>query len=145
MNEIWKPCIDDDGTRLTSRYGEYYVSNLGRVMSTNGKPKILTPQTNYLGYKYMNLTIDGKNVKPKLHRLVALAFLPNPENKTDVNHIDRDKSNNRLDNLEWTTHKENMRHSYDDIFSAHVVGSMKYRAHQKTLARKTSHIKIPNS
>lgn len=70
------------------------------------------------GYIYVNL-LEGKSCNWKLkrtaiHRLLAIAFIPNPENKPWVNHIDKNRSNNNLDNLEWSTISENIQHSYDN-------------------------------
>jgi len=101
--------------------GMYQVSNLARVKSverlrSNGSGMQLQPekikdiQTHINGYKYVNLSKCGKNYTHRIHRLVATAFIPNTENKTDVNHIDTDKSNNLPHNLEWSTKKENTQH-----------------------------------
>lgn len=65
-----------------------------------------------LGYVRVWLTVDGKRMTIGLHRLLALKYIPNPDNKPDVNHIDGNKLNNSLDNLEWATRSENIRHSY---------------------------------
>ncbi|MDV4829909.1 NUMOD4 motif-containing HNH endonuclease [Enterococcus faecium] len=93
---------------------EYEVSNCGRVRSLNymrtKQAKELTPVKDGMGYLFVNLYKNGKNRGFKIHRLVAQAFIPNPENKPQVNHIDEDKTNNCAENLEWCTAKENMNH-----------------------------------
>lgn len=92
-------------------FPDYEVSNLGRVCSFKGKyPRIMKPRNNQWGYPYVTLCHDGKHVMKRVHRLVAEAFVPNPENKPEVNHIDEDKSNNIVDNLERVTRKENCNH-----------------------------------
>lgn len=66
------------------------------------------------GYMKVNLyDVDGKCKKKYVHRLVAIAFIPNPNNYSEVNHIDCDKTNNHVDNLEWCSRKTNLKHSYE--------------------------------
>lgn len=64
------------------------------------------------GYERVSLWIDGKQYKESIHRLVAQVFIPNPDNKPQVNHIDGNKLNNNVSNLEWCTREENMQHAY---------------------------------
>lgn len=102
INEIWKPVKD---------YPNYQISNLGRVKSLNynrsGEEKILKSCTNDYGYYQVSLSRNGKNKTCKIHRLVAEAFIPNPNNLPQVNHKDEDKNNNTPNNLEWCTAKYN--------------------------------------
>lgn len=119
--EIWKDIAGYEGL--------YQVSNFGRVKSLprtvtytricNNKEqnvishhsgRIMSLPTNGAGYIHVPIT-RGKNMQ--VHRLVAEAFIPNPENKPFVNHIDGNKTNNRVDNLEWVTNRENQRHAID--------------------------------
>ena len=83
--------------------GLYQVSNLGRIRKEN---KIISPWTQ-LGYKIVVLWKNKKCKKFRVHRLVAEAFILNPNNYTQVNHKDEDKSNNSVENLEWCTQKYN--------------------------------------
>ena len=99
--------------------GFYQVSNLGRVRSLerdvyfpNGtihriKEKILVPVLDNKGYQFVGLHKNGKRKDMKVHRLVAMAFIPNPENKPMVNHKDENPLNNCVDNLEWCTAQYN--------------------------------------
>lgn len=87
--------------------GKYEVSDLGRVRSLNylrkGKAKLLKQQLDKHGYKRVRLYKDGKAKTLLVHRLVTIAFLPNPNNLPMVNHKDENKTNNNVDNLEWCT------------------------------------------
>lgn len=99
-------------------YNQYQVSNYGRVKTTANsatrKERILKPYKMAKGYLYVDLWINGKHKKHRIHKLVAIAFIPNPENKNEINHIDGNKENNHISNLEWCTHKENIKHSMDN-------------------------------
>ena len=115
--EIWKTAVYDGEV-----YDNYQVSNWGRIMSLNyrntGKAELMNPGTNTDGYFKVNLRKNGKRKMCYVHRLVAQTFLPNPENKPEVNHIDEDKTNNKVDNLEWKWHKDNINHGTHNERSA---------------------------
>lgn len=103
MKEIWKDVAGYEGL--------YQVSNLGRVKSVKGvSERILKGGNDCHGYLCLNLWKNNQRIMFKIHRLVAQAFIPNPENKPQVNHIDEDKTNNVDSNLEWCTAKENNNH-----------------------------------
>ena len=111
MIEEWRPVVGYEGL--------YEVSNTGQIRSfdryvkySNGrihlhKGKVLSPIKDKDGYLQVNLCYNGKIHQIKVHRIVAQAFIPNPNNLPQVNHKDEDKTNNSVDNLEWCTVKYN--------------------------------------
>lgn len=104
MEEVWRDIKDYEGL--------YQISSLGRVKSFKGKTsKIMIGNTNNRGYYLVGLRKDGKRKMFLRHRLVAQAFIPNPNNLPQVNHIDGNKSNNTLKNLEWVNQSENEKHA----------------------------------
>ena len=96
--------------------GLYMVSNMGRVLSvgkkSNHNNSIILKDSNMLGYRVVSLRKHNTAKIYKVHRLVAQAFIDNPLDKKQVNHIDGDKTNNVVTNLEWATAKENTRHAF---------------------------------
>lgn len=97
MEEIWKQISGFEG---------YTVSNLGNVKGKKGW--ILKPTQCKLGYKSVSLyTTKTEFINKRISRLVALAFIPNPENKPDVDHISRNVEDNSVENLRWATKSEN--------------------------------------
>lgn len=116
MEELWE---DIDGWA-----GKYQISNLGRVKTLNykrtKKEKIMTGITDIRGYKCISFREGGAGSKQRhflIHRLVAKKFVPNPDNKPFVNHIDGDRGNNAATNLEWVTRSEN------EIHKIYVLGN----------------------
>jgi len=91
----------------------YLISEEGTVYSSYSN-KALKPISDGRGYLAVTLWIDGASEKYKIHRLVAQVFCSNPDNLTEVNHIDGCKTNNRYTNLEWVTHSQNMKHALEN-------------------------------
>ena len=112
--EIWRPVVGYEGFYIVSSFGN--VVSLGRVVvKRNGvtEKKHATPLRPHLagkGYLYVNLYNNGKGRQCTVHRLVAIAFL-GPSDGLHVNHKDLNKTNNRLENLEWVTRSENAQHA----------------------------------
>ena len=101
-----------DGFIESPIFGErYLVNEHGDVYSKYSK-KIISKRLDRYGYLRCNLYFKGDYKTPTIHRLVAMAFIPNPDNKPQVNHIDGDKLNNHVSNLEWVTNEENISHGY---------------------------------
>lgn len=103
MEEIWKD--------IKGYEGKYQVSNLGNVKSLNynntGKERILIPGKQTSGYLCVVLSKNGIHKTFTIHRLIAQTFINNTQNLPEVNHIDEDKTNNRVDNLDWCTAEYN--------------------------------------
>lgn len=148
--EIWKDIAGYEGL--------YQVSDLGRVKSLdricwNGKvnfvrkSKIIKDFKNKKGYHTVSLN-KGKSPKSYyLHRLVAIAFIPNPENKPEVNHKKGNKSDNRVCAIEWSTYSENNQHSYDVGLKKKPKGILSLRAkftESQVLAIRRLHRIYPN-
>lgn len=117
MEEQWKAIVIEKNGIVYDFTGLYEVSNLGRVRSLNYKRtdriEILKQAKNQKGYLRVCLRNGGKNVDFLVHRLVATVFIDNQNNLPQVNHKDFDKTNNKVDNLEWVTSQENVCHAYN--------------------------------
>lgn len=127
MGEIWKDVKGYDGL--------YMISSYGRLWSCRRKVIMSTPKDNN-GYPRTNLSKQGKKKNVSIHRLVALAFVSNEENKPYVNHIDETKDNNYYKNLEWCTSKENYHHGTNtERIKQTQRSSIRYINHNKRMAK----------
>lgn len=98
-NEEWK--------EITCGNERYFISNKGRALSIKRTNPLIMKQFTCNGYKYITISNYGVKTQKRVNRLVADAFLPNPEGKKVVHHKDHNKANNNIENLQWATHSEN--------------------------------------
>lgn len=111
MEEVWKPVVG---------YEDYEVSNLGRVYSKKSKI-YLKPMVHRDGYLRVALYVNNKRQYKYIHQLVAQAHIPNPNNFTEINHLDRDKTRNTIDNLEWSSRTHNVQHSHGKVVQQYDI------------------------
>jgi hypothetical protein len=116
-------------------FENYLIYEDGRVWSKFGKGRFLKPTVNTAGYLNVCLYKDGKQKQMVIHRLVGNAYIPNHENKPEIDHIDRNKQNNNISNLRWVTRSENQRNK-------HVYGAVAFRGVYKNRNRFKATITI---
>ena len=104
MKEIWKD--------IPNYEGRYQVSNHGRVYSLNQRKTLMKPSISNYGYHRIGLYKNNVRTFKFIHRLVAQTFIPNPNNLPEVNHLDGVKTNNKVNNLEWSTKSNNEKHAF---------------------------------
>jgi len=113
IEEIWKDVVGYEGYYQISRFGQ--VKRVSQDKKTRRiRNKYIPPLKKTIGttgYYHVHLAVDKNHKNYRVHRLVAAAFIPNPENKPCINHIDGNKLNNHVSNLEWCTMKENSQHA----------------------------------
>ena len=137
MIEVWKYAVGYEEKIQVSNLGRVRNSKTGRIYKTF-KSK----------YEQFAPYVDGKKTCALVHRLVCEAFVPNPENKSQVNHKDGNKYNNKAANLEWVTGKENIRHAFDTGLS---VSNQKFGERNSNSkldwnsVRKIRELKLKNS
>ena len=127
--EIWKDVVGYEGLYQVSNFGR--VKSLSKFVNNNPKSKSIGYYTkekllkyfdNAKGYKLVKLYKNDENYTKKVHRLVAQTFIPNPNNLPQVNHIDGNKENNYVNNLEWCTNKENAIHAVKNNLRKKLIG-----------------------
>lgn len=120
LQELWKPVKGYEGLYEVSNLGrvrsldrvQYQKDSHGGMMEKHYQGKIMTPTDNGHGYQVLILRKGGRKSN-YVHRIVAEAFVDNPNGYPVINHLDHDRTNNRADNLEWTTQKENVLYSVE--------------------------------
>ena len=106
-------------------FAGWQVSSDGQIRrASTGRLKYLEPHNGYLRTEFK---VNGARKRMRVHRLVAAAFLPNPDGKPDINHINGDKTDNRAENLEWCTPQDNIKHAVDNGLQVHgTVKCLRY-------------------
>lgn len=117
--EIWKDIPNYEGYYQASTEGRIRSVDRIRIDNYHLKGRVLKNNKLKDGYKQVLLMVDNKKDYEKVHRLVAQTFIPNPDNKPQVNHKNGNKGDNRVENLEWVTRSENMIHAYDVLGVPH--------------------------
>jgi hypothetical protein len=116
---------ENEKIKFVRGYEEFYsITTLGRVWS-NRYSRWLKPWISSKGYEQVTLMVDGKVANPTVHKLVADAFIPNPQNKPQINHKNGNKKDSRVSNLEWVTSRENLQHACDMGLNSHYKLSLK--------------------
>ena len=121
-------------------FERYLISPVGKIFSLNSN-KYLKPHTNPQGYYQVHLWKSGNRYPKLIARLVAQAFISNPENKPEINHKDGIKANNDISNLEWVTSSENQLHSYSTGLNKRSPKSGKPKVPVKVYDYKTGNFK----
>lgn len=113
-NEIWKPIPEYEALYEVSNFGSVrniaYLNSRINCIITRSVPRLLRNETTHDGYKRVVLSLKGKHKHFSVHRLVAMAFIPNPGNLPQINHVDENPANSKADNLEWCSGKQNCNH-----------------------------------
>lgn len=136
MIEEWKP--------IKGYEGLYEISSFGVVKSLKGKNGVVFPKydLSITGYWRVGLSKNKKQTKYLLHRLIAIAFIPNTENKPFINHKNGIKTDNKIENLEWCTASENMQHAHNNNLIKVITPVKKGNKFPQVQRGKNGHAKI---
>lgn len=115
LNAEWEDAPEEEWRDVLGFEELYQVSNLGKVRTIKNGEAEMSQQENRNGYMTVHLRNKGVERRAMVHRLVAEAFISNPDELRDVNHKNGDKSDNRVENLEWASHSDNMTHSFREL------------------------------
>lgn len=115
LNEEWEDMPEEEWRDVLGFEELYQVSNLGKVRTIKKGEAEMSQQENRNGYLTVHLRNKGVERRAMVHRLVAEAFIPNPDEFRDVNHKNGNKADNRVENLEWVSHSDNMTHSFREL------------------------------
>lgn len=117
MEETWKAVVGFEGVYEVSSLGRIRVLERVVVRYLTRRAKILTGKRSWHGYHRVGLCDDRRSYTTQIHRIVAVAFIPNPKGKPFINHKDGNKLNNSVENLEWVTASENCKHAFQSGLS----------------------------
>lgn len=131
MTEEWRPVVGNEVFYRVSNLGRVKSLKNGRYGTVSGEGKMLRPGLSSHGYYTVCLWKDGRSRSVYVHRLVATAFIPNPDGKREVNHMDGDKTNNNISNLEWVSRRGNAIHALE------VLGNRCLRGESSPSAKLT--------
>lgn len=126
--EKWKYIEGVEGRYMISNFGRIkrvervIDSNANKGLKTRLPEKIISPQISKFGYRHVRLATSKGKIDRTIHRLVAIAFVDNPEGKPVVDHIDGNKENNHYSNLEWVSYAENNQRAYDTGLKRRIHG-----------------------
>ena len=140
-NETWKPVVDAPDCYVCSNYGR--IKSLPRN-GTSKDGRILKQLLKKDGYYQVDLKAHGKHYYRRVNRVIAEAFIHNPENKPIADHIDNNSLNNRVDNLQWLTNKENTEKYYKYEYDGRFKGRGKIKA-KKVIAKKDDNVLLFDS
>ena len=113
LNEEWEDAPEEEWRDVLGFEELYQVSNLGNVRTVKrGEATVMSQKEHWNGYLSVHLRNKGVERRASVHRLVAEAFIPNPDGLRDVNHKNGIKTDNRVENLEWLSHSDNIKHAY---------------------------------
>lgn len=138
MKKEWKPLVNYENSYEISNFGE--IRGIDRISGKRKgvvKGKLLKQSLNHKNYLEVRLYKNSKSMTKVVHRLVALSFIPNPLNLPQVNHIDGNKSNNRVENLEWVSNSQNQLHAYK-------IGLQPSRAGEKNNNASITDVEVTN-
>ena len=136
-NEVWK--MISDNSDLIRKRNKVYVSNLGRVkiVHTSGRSKLCKQHEQCGGYLYVHITFNGKRGLYRVHRLVATSFCAKPQTneRLEVNHLNENRADNRAENLEWCTHRQNLNYGHRGEL-LHNFGNIRWKKNMKKNAER---------
>lgn len=133
-NEFWRSVVGYEGLYEVSNFGR--IKGMEKIRTAKGgsyirNEQIIIQSIHHNGYKVIGMTKNGKRKSFESHRIIAMSFLPNPDNKAEVNHINLDRGDNSLENLEWTSRRENLSHGFKNKICSSQYRGVAYNKNTK--------------